>query len=182
MEETPTIQPDDRMDRILSRLPGARRALFAAFHIGGCQSCAYKDDESLAAVCERNEITVEDAIAQLLESHRHDQEMLLTPAELDARIQSGDDLLLVDTRTREEHEAVALTGSALMTQEYQRELFGTSPDRVVVLYDHTGREALDHCAWFRGHGMKNTLALAGGIDAWAKEIDSSIPRYRLELE
>jgi rhodanese-related sulfurtransferase len=170
------------MDHILARLPGARRALFAAFHIGGCQSCAYRDDESLAAVCDRNDIAVGDAIAKLLESHRHDQEMLITPAELKARLQSGDDILLVDTRTREEHEAVALNDSRLMTQEYQRELFATPADRLVVLYDHSGREVLDHCSWFRGHGLKNTLALTGGIDAWAREIDPSLPRYRLELE
>jgi len=30
--------------------------------------------------------------------------------------------------------------------------------------------------------MKNVLALAGGIDAYAQEVDPSIPRYRIEIE
>ena len=47
VDAAPSIAPTDRMDELLARLPGARRALFAAFHVGGCQSCAYQDDETL---------------------------------------------------------------------------------------------------------------------------------------
>ena len=53
---------------------------------------------------------------------------------------------------------------------------------MIVLYDHRGREVLDQCAWFHGHGLKNTLGLEGGIDAWSQEVDSSVQRYRLELD
>ena len=169
------------MDDLLARLPGARRALFSAFHIGGCQSCAYRDEDTLATVCTSHEIKVEDAIETLLESHRHDLQMLLEPAEVKKRLEDGD-LLLVDTRTREEHEAVAIAGSQLMTQEYQQSLFGTPPHQTIILYDHSGRDVLDHCAWFRGHGLKNTFVLAGGIDAWSRDIDPSLSRYRLEME
>jgi rhodanese-related sulfurtransferase len=108
--------------------------------------------------------------------------MLIDTAELKARIDNGDPVLLVDTRTREEHEAVTLPGSRLMNQELQQELFATPPDQTIVLFDHSGREVLDHCAWFRGHGLDNTFGLTGGIDAWSRDIDSSLPRYRLELE
>ena len=41
---------------------------------------------------------------------------------------------------------------------------------------------LDTCAWFLGHGMKNTRALRGGIDAWSREVDPSVARYRLEID
>ena len=116
MDASPRISPEDEMKTLLSRLPGARRALFAAFHIGGCQSCAYQDDESLASVCARNEIPVDEAIAYLLKSHEHDQEMLVAPADLKSRLDGGESVLLVDTRTREEHEAVSLPGSRLMTR------------------------------------------------------------------
>ena len=33
--------------------PGARRALFARYHIGGCQSCGFSPGETLAEVCAR---------------------------------------------------------------------------------------------------------------------------------
>jgi hypothetical protein len=30
--------------------------------------------------------------------------------------------------------------------------------------------------------MKNTRALKGGIDAWSREIDPTLPRYRIEID
>ncbi len=176
------ISADDSMEGLLARLPSARRALFAAYHLGGCQSCAYRDEETLAEVCARNEISVEEAIAELLASHQRDQAMLMAPAELKQRLDQGNALRLFDIRTREEHDAVRIENSEFLTQELQNQLFAAPPEQAFVLYDHRGRDVLDRCAWFHGHGLKNTLALAGGIDAWAKEIDPKVPRYRLELE
>ncbi len=184
MDPAPSIaiRPEDRMDELLARLPGARRALFAAFHIGGCQSCAYHENESLAEVCAHYEIEVNTAIEELLASHERDREMLIEPGALKARLEAGEPVRLVDIRTREEHEAVRIENSELLTQESQQALFATPPEEALVLYDHRGRDVLDRCAWFRGHGLKNTLALAGGIDAWARELDPSLQRYRLEIE
>ncbi len=170
------------MEDLLTQLPGARRALFAAYHVGGCQSCAYRDDETLAEVCSRNDIPVEEAIAELLASHERDQAMLIQPVDLRTRLTAGDSIHLLDIRTREEHEAVRLPGSAFLSQESQNELFAEPPLGTIVLYDHRGRDVLDRCAWFHGHGLRKTLALAGGIDAWSREVDPSIQRYRLELE
>jgi rhodanese-related sulfurtransferase len=39
---------------------------------------------------------------------------------------------------------------------------------------------MDAVAYFIGHGLKQTLGLRGGIDAWAAEVDPAMPRYRLE--
>ncbi|MDE0594374.1 MAG: rhodanese-like domain-containing protein [Akkermansiaceae bacterium] len=177
-----SISPDDRMEDLLASLPGARRALFSTYHVGGCQSCSYRDDETLSEVCSRNEIAVEEAIAELLASHERDHEMLITPAELKARLDAGESLRLLDIRTREEHDAVRLEGTEFLSQDLQNELFATPPDQAIILVDHRGRDVLDRCAWFHGHGLKSALALAGGIDAWAREVDSSVQRYRLELE
>ena len=170
------------MATLLKGYPGARRALFAAYHIGGCQSCAYREDETLAEVCQRNEIEVTDALRTLSESQTRDQAMLLSPSELQSRLASDDPPLILDIRTREEFEAVSLPGSVFMTQEKQTELFAGNQKRAIVLVDHSGRSVLDQCAWFQGHGLSETRGLDGGIDRWAQDIDSSIPRYRLELE
>jgi rhodanese-related sulfurtransferase len=109
--------------------------------------------------------------------------MLISPSEVKALIDSGTAFVFLDTRTREEHEAVAIEGSEFMTQERQQELFGTAKETdVVVLYDHTGGRVLDTCAWFQGHGLKGARGMIGGIDAWSKEIDKTVPRYRLEMD
>lgn len=174
-------QASDRMDDLLERFPGARRALFSAYHIGGCSSCAYRDDESLAEVCQRNDLDPADVITTITESHQRDAAFLIEPAAAAERL-AANDAILLDIRTREEFEAVALPGSQLMTQDLQTALFANPPAKDVIIYDHTGKNSLDTCSWFAGHGIKNVFALRGGIDAYSREIDPSIPRYRLEMD
>ncbi|MFC4993020.1 rhodanese-like domain-containing protein [Rubritalea tangerina] len=177
------LTPTTTMASLLRTYPGARRALFAEYHIGGCSSCAYQDEETLEQVCQRNEIAVGEAIDHVLKSHEVDAAMLITPAEVQKLREAGESMVFLDTRTREEHEAVAIEGSELMTQERQQELFGTAKeDSVIILYDHTGSRVLDTCAWFQGHGLKGTRGMLGGIDAWSQEVDSSVQRYRLEMD
>jgi rhodanese-related sulfurtransferase len=170
------------MGDLMEALPGARRALFARYHLGGCQSCAFSNDETLADLCARAEIDAEEALAHLLESHEHDAALWVSPEEARDWLAGGQPPRLVDLRTREEHEAVSLAGAEFFTQELQQRLFAGDPAARLVLYDHQGRSVLDQVAWFRGHGLRETFGLRGGIDAWSREVDPSLPRYRLEIE
>jgi rhodanese-related sulfurtransferase len=173
------LSADTPMGAILEILPGARRALFARYHLGGCQSCAFSNEETLGQLCARSELPVAEVLEHLLASHVHDLEMLMEPAEAREKLSS---LRLIDIRTREEHEAVAIIGSEFFTQELQQQLFAGDPETTVLLYDHGGRNVLDQVAWFRGHGLKQTFGLRGGIDAWSREVDASLPRYRIEMD
>ena len=178
-----TITPETPMGEIMQALPGARRALFSAYHLGGCQSCGFADTETLAQLCARaGELDVAGVLAHLLSSHAHDESMMLSPAELKAERDSPAPPLLLDCRTREEHEAVSIPGAVFMEQELQQQLFAGDPQRRIILHDHSGKHVLDTCAWFHGHGLKNTRALRGGIDAWSQEIDPTLPRYRIEID
>lgn len=167
------------MGEILEIFPGARRALFARYHLGGCQSCAFSNEETLKQLCQRSELDADEVLAHLLTSHAHDLEMLMEPADAQKKLHS---MRLIDIRTREEHEAVAIAGSEFFTQELQQQLFASDHDTAILLYDHSGRNVLDQVAWFRGHGLKNTFGLHGGIDAWSRVIDASLPRYRIEID
>lgn len=174
---------DSPMGEIMDALPGARRALFSRYHLGGCQSCGFSPNETLAELAARADgADPEEMLAHLLDAHRHDREMLLSPAEAKAALDSELPPLLLDTRTREEHEAVAIPGSEFMDQTRQQELFGGDPARAILLYDHQGKHVLDTCSWFHGHGLRNTRGIEGGIDAWAQEVDGTLRRYRLEID
>jgi monothiol glutaredoxin len=127
-------------------------------------------------------IDPEEMIQHLQAAHAHDQALLLTPEQVRDLMQESPAPLLLDCRTREEHDAVRIEPSEFLTQAFQQKLFARDPDQAVILYDHQGKNALDTCAWFLGHGMKNTRVLQGGIDAWSRDIDHSLPRYQLELE
>ncbi len=173
------LTAESPMGVILEMLPGARRAIFARYHLGGCQSCAFSNEETLAELCKRSEIPVAKVLEHLLASHIHDSALWMEPATASEQFSQ---FRLIDLRTREEHEAAVIPGSEFFTQELQQQLFAGPPLTKILLYDHTGRNVLDQVAWFRGHGLQETYALRGGIDAWSREIDKSIPRYRVEMD
>ena len=177
------LTPKSPMSAIMEVLPGARRALFSRYHLGGCQSCGFSPEETLEQLAERSGgLDAKEMLDHMLAADELDQAMLMTPEEVRDLLATGKEVLLIDTRTREEHEAVMIPGSRLMTQELQQQCFAGDPHQWIVLYDHQGKHVLDHCSWFQGHGLPNARGMAGGIDAWSQSVDSSLRRYRLEIE
>jgi len=178
---TDLIQPQTPMKRVLEVFPGAQRALFRHYHIGGCASCAFQPDETLEALCARNNINVTEVIRQIETSHEQDAAMEITPADLAGQIRSGS-VRLVDIRSREEFEATHIEPAVLLSQPVMQDILGHWPrEGLLVLYDHRGQKSLDAAAYFIGQGFRNVRCLRGGIDAWSREVDSKIPRYRVEL-
>src|ERR1700677_1251020 len=179
---TTTIDPNLTMQELLQAFPGAQRALFRKYHIGGCRSWGFKPSETLSQVCERNEqLAVDEVIDHIKTSHEADLKMQITPQELDAEIKSGAPVRLVDVRTREEFEAVHIEGSLLLSQELMQEgLMKWDRAQLMVLIDHQGTRSMDAAAYFAGHGFTNAKSLRGGIDAWSAEVDATLPRYHLE--
>jgi rhodanese-related sulfurtransferase len=179
---TATIDPNITMRELLVQFPGAQRALFRKYHIGGCSSCGFSPDETLAGVCARNEnLNVDEVIDHIIVSHEADAAMQIQPRELADRIASGEKVYLLDVRTREEWEAVKLADSHLFTQELLQEIQANeSKTDLLVIYDHTGARSMDAAAFFQGHGFENVKSLRGGIDAWSAEVDPTLPRYHVE--
>lgn len=178
------LSPDTTMGELMDAFPGARRALFARYHIGGCQSCGFSDTETLASVCERNEnLPVGEVIEHIQSSHEEDSKILIEPTEVAELLKGDNPPVLIDLRTREEFEAVSLPGAKLFGQELNQEIFGTWPKETpIVMYDHTGDRCLDAAAYLIGHEFRQTRAMRGGIDAWSQEVDQDVPRYRIEFE
>ncbi|MDF1812746.1 MAG: rhodanese-like domain-containing protein [Verrucomicrobiales bacterium] len=179
-----SISAETPMGEILELFPGAKRSLFARYHIGGCQSCSYSDDETLGEVCERNEnLPVEEVIDHIYSANEEDRKILIDPEDLKSLLESGEKVRLIDLRTREEFEAVKLPDAEMFSNDLLQEIFGKeNKERHIVLYDHTGDRCLDAAAYLLGHGFKNTRALRGGIDAYSQQADTSLPRYKVEFE
>lgn len=169
------------MSAVLTVYPGAQRALFRRYHIGGCSSCGFRPDETLAQVCARNGgLNVEEVLNHIKSSHEQDATVLIAPKNLFELCQKDPSVRLVDVRSREEFEAVHIEGSLLLSQEVMREIMAEgSNSRPLVIVDHQGKQGLDAAAYFMGHGLQNVHCLRGGIDAWAQEIDPKMRRYRL---
>jgi rhodanese-related sulfurtransferase len=176
---TASINPNLPMRDLLAQFPGAQRALFRTYHIGGCSSCGFKPDESLADVCERNgELSMSEVIETIQSAHEADLKMQVSPQEAVELLKDGK-ATLVDVRTREEYDAVHIPDSVFLTQELMHELGGWDREKLIVFVCHHGIRSLDAAAYFAGHGMDNVRSLTGGIDAWSCDIDSSLPRYEL---
>ena len=50
-------------------------------------------------------------------------------------------------------------------------------DNLVVVYCHHGVRSLSGASMLARAGLKNVVSLAGGIDAWSREVDPGVPRY-----
>lgn len=169
------------MRDVLEVFPGAQRALFRRYHIGGCSQCGFQPTETLAQVCARNgNLDGNEVLAHIQSSHEQDEKIFLTAKELAEWRQQDPALRVVDVRSREEFEAVQIAGSQLLSQDVMRRIMSDgSNTRPLVLVDHQGKTVLDAAAYFMGHGLQNVRCLRGGIDAWAQEIEPTMRRYKL---
>jgi rhodanese-related sulfurtransferase len=176
------MNPESTMREVLEEFPGAQRALFRKYHIGGCSSCGFQPDEKLSDLCARNgNLNVDEVISHIRTSHEADLKMQIAPRELADLLKDNGALKVVDIRTREEHEAAKIDGAILFSQELMQEMLGKwKRDEPLVIVDHQGKKSMDAAAYFAGHGFQNVRALRGGIDAWSREVDAKVPRYELE--
>ena len=106
---------------------------------------------------------------------------MIEPKELQDWLNRDESIRLIDIRSREEFEAVHLQNSTLLSQDVMRQIMAEgSNTRPLVVIDHHGNQGLDAAAYFMGHGLTNVRCLRGGIDAWAREVDPNIRRYKLD--
>src|SRR5712671_3199115 len=178
---TDNIGRQSTMREVLEAYPGAQRALFRRYHIGGCSQCGFQPAETLEQVCRRNDnLDVNEVLEQIRTSHEQDAKMLIEPKELAEWLKQDRSIRLLDVRSREEFAAVHIEGAVLMSQPVTQEIMAEGTNsRPLVIVDHQGRQGLDAAAYFIGHGLKNVRCLRGGIDAWSREVDPKLPRYRL---
>src|ERR1700690_807749 len=138
------VGAESPMSAVLENFPGAQRALFRRYHIGGCSSCGFSPDETLAQVCARNgNLDATEVLAHIQSSHEQDAKILISPKELAELLQNDKSVKLVDVRSREEFEAVNIAGSVLLSQDVMREIMAsgsnTNPNVVMV---HGGKKGL----------------------------------------
>lgn len=61
--------------------------------------------------------------------------------------------------------------------ELQQRSGELATDKTLVVICHHGMRSFHATLWLRHHGFENAVNLAGGIDAWAREIDPTMQRY-----
>jgi sulfur-carrier protein adenylyltransferase/sulfurtransferase len=115
---------------------------------------------------------VTDDIAQFA------SQLSVTPRELSQMRDRGDDVVLIDVREPHEWEIARIEGASLIPM-------GEVPGRIseipqtgnVLVYCKVGARSAEVLKFLHQVGLTNTKHLAGGIEAYAAQVDPSIPRY-----
>jgi sulfur-carrier protein adenylyltransferase/sulfurtransferase len=100
------------------------------------------------------------------------------PAQLSQELKLGRKVMLLDVREPHEWDIVHINGSKLIP-------LNELPERVneldsadeIVAYCHMGGRSARATDFLRGLGYRKVRNLEGGIEAWAVEVDPSLPRY-----
>lgn len=104
----------------------------------------------------------------------------MSPAELHARLLAGEPYTLLDVREPWEADIAELPGSLLVPLGViERDPAGVAarlPADPLVIVCHHGIRAETARRLLADAGMPG-LVLAGGIEAWARDVDQSLPRY-----
>src|ERR1043165_9620201 len=159
------------MAEVLQAYPGAQRALFRRYHIGGCSSCGFQTTEILEQVCARlNVLDIDEGLTHTRQAEELDRKLKIKPAEVQELLKAGK-VKLLDVRQDFEWDASHIEGAQLVTQELVQEIMQSWPkDTPIVFHCHHGMRSLDAAAYFLGHGFTNVRSMEGGIDAWSQEV------------
>src|SRR5580700_12109174 len=103
----------------------------------------------------------------------------ITAPEVKRRLDAGEVLNLVDVREPEEYQICRIDGANLIpmrqiSQQLERLEEATAP---LIVFCHHGVRSLNVVGWLREQGLVDCQSMAGGIDAWSREVDSTVPRY-----
>ena len=102
----------------------------------------------------------------------------IKPAEAAQKVAAGE-LLLVDVRPASEREqaSVPVPFRSLDSDGGAAALEQMPKNTAFAFLCHTGQRSGKAAEHFRGQGFTEVYNVAGGIDAWAQDVDTSIPRY-----
>jgi rhodanese-related sulfurtransferase len=102
----------------------------------------------------------------------------LTPAEVAERIDSDSPPVLLDVREDWERDAATIPGSIhIPLGQLPVRVHELDEDDAIVVYCHHGGRSLQAAMWLEQQGYDQLANLDGGIDAWSRDVDHSIPRY-----
>jgi monothiol glutaredoxin len=101
----------------------------------------------------------------------------LSPEQLQALMQQTADFMLIDVRAEEERETCLIEGAQLLTQELEEKLMALDKSTPLAFHCHLGGRSQQAAEHFLGRGFTEVYNLAGGITAWANDIDPDMQRY-----
>jgi rhodanese-related sulfurtransferase len=103
----------------------------------------------------------------------------LTPDECKAHLEQAESTpMLLDVREPWEYQIVHLENSQLVPMRKVPEIVETlNPHQEIIVVCHHGIRSRQVALFLEHHGFSNVVNLRGGLDAWARHTDTSLPTY-----
>jgi rhodanese-related sulfurtransferase len=103
----------------------------------------------------------------------------ITPEEVKGKLDVGDKFTLLDVREPWEFETAHITGATLISMGDipSRALQELNPEDHIVVVCHHGVRSMNVTAWLRQQGFEKAQSMRGGIDAWSRQVDGTVPTY-----
>lgn len=102
----------------------------------------------------------------------------ITPQELKTRLDRNDRPFLLDVRQDWETRLCRLENAVhIPIEEIEVRTDELNPEDEIVVYCHQGVRSAAVAEYLRQLGFTNVKNLAGGLDSWARTVDSSMRRY-----
>ncbi len=104
----------------------------------------------------------------------------ISVSELKDKIDKKENFLLIDVREPSEFEIVRIPGSVLIPKQGFLDgsaLAGLPQDKPIILHCKSGVRSAECLAILKSAGFADATHVSGGVVAWAKQIDPSLPVY-----
>jgi monothiol glutaredoxin len=95
---------------------------------------------------------------------------------LKQRLDAGD-ITVIDVRPPQDRALAPFARAEVLDSTTHARLAALPKETPLAFLCHVGNSSLRAAEHFREHGFRDVYNVEGGIDAWSREIDSSVPRY-----
>jgi len=103
------------------------------------------------------------------------------PQAVKKRLDAGEKLHLIDVREPYEFALAKIEGAALVPMRTVpgelQDLDARADEGTLIVFCHHGVRSLNVVHWLREQGVEACQSMSGGIDAWSRVVDPSVPRY-----
>jgi molybdopterin/thiamine biosynthesis adenylyltransferase/rhodanese-related sulfurtransferase len=101
----------------------------------------------------------------------------ITPRDLKARLDRGDDLYILDVREPHEYQICNLGGQLIPLGDLSKRAGELDSSRDIVVHCRSGKRSAEAVEFLQRAGFRKVLNLKGGILAWSDEVDPLVPKY-----
>src|SRR5271169_5932259 len=101
----------------------------------------------------------------------------ITPRDLKARLDRGDDLYILDVREPHQYQICNLGGHLIPLGDLSKRVSELDSSREIVAHCRSGKRSAEAVEFLQRAGFRKVLNLKGGILAWSDDVDPSVPKY-----